>query len=95
MRPVTIPPRRAWPVSVLQMAIEKAGTLDVDKVTETLRNMKVTTVWGPMAWNKAGQNIEIHSAAVQVLKGKMEVVYPFEGKTADVVYPFVPWSKRK
>ena len=80
---------------VLQMAIEKAGTLDVDKVTETLRNMKVTTVWGPMAWNKAGQNIEIHSAAVQVLKGKMEVVYPFEGKTADVVYPFVPWSQRK
>jgi branched-chain amino acid transport system substrate-binding protein len=80
---------------VLQMAIEKAGTLDVDKVTETFRNMKVTTVWGPMAWNKAGQNTEIHSAAVQVLKGKMEMVYPFEGKTADVVYPFVPWSKRK
>jgi len=80
---------------VLQMAIEKAGTLDVDKVTETLRNMKVTTVWGPMAWNQAGQNVEIHSAAVQVLKGKMEVVYPFEGKTAEVIYPFVPWSKRK
>lgn len=80
---------------VLQMAIEKAGTLDVDKVTETLRNMKVTTVWGPMTWNQAGQNIEIHSSAVQVLKGKMEVVYPFEGKTAQAVYPFVPWSKRK
>ena len=80
---------------VLQMAIEKAGTLNVDKVTETLRNMKVTTVWGPMAWNQAGQNIEIHSSAVQVLKGKMEVVYPFEGKTAQAVYPFVPWSKRK
>jgi len=79
---------------VLQMAIEKAGTLDVDKVTETLRSMKVQTIWGPMAWNKAGQNVEIHSAAVQVLKGKMEVVYPFEGKTADVVYPFVPWTKR-
>ncbi|MCX5837687.1 MAG: amino acid ABC transporter substrate-binding protein [Deltaproteobacteria bacterium] len=79
---------------VLQMAIEKAGTLDVDKVTETLRSMKVQTIWGPMAWNKAGQNVEIHSAAVQVLKGKMEVVYPFEGKTADVVYPFIPWTKR-
>jgi branched-chain amino acid transport system substrate-binding protein len=79
---------------VLQMAIEKAGTLDVDKVTETLRAMKVTTVWGPMAWNQAGQNTEIHSAAVQVLKGKMEVVYPFEGKTSGVVYPLTPWSKR-
>ena len=80
---------------VLQMAIEKTGTLDVDKVTETLRNMKVTTVWGPMAWNKAGQNIEIHSSVVQVLKGKVEVVYPFEGKTVNPVYPFVPWSQRK
>ena len=79
---------------VLQLAIEKAGTLDVDKVTETLRNMKVMTVWGPMAWNKAGQNIEIHSAAVQVLKEKMEVVYPFEGKTANAVYPMLPWTKR-
>jgi branched-chain amino acid transport system substrate-binding protein len=79
---------------VLQLAIEKAQTLDVDKVTETLRNMKVTTVWGPMAWNKAGQNTEIHSSAVQVLKGKMEVVYPFEGKTANLAYPFVPWGKR-
>src|SRR5512136_319410 len=79
---------------VLQLAIEKAGTLDVDKVTETLHDMKVTTVWGPMAWNKAGQNIEIHSAAVQVLKGKMEAVFPFEGKTANLVYPFVPWNKR-
>jgi branched-chain amino acid transport system substrate-binding protein len=79
---------------VLQLAIEKAGALDVDKVTETLRNMKVTTVWGPMAWNKAGQNIEIHSAAVQVLKEKMEVVYPFEGKTANAVYPMLPWTKR-
>jgi len=24
----------------------------------------------------------------------MEVVYPFEGKTANLVYPFVPWGKR-
>jgi branched-chain amino acid transport system substrate-binding protein len=79
---------------VLQLAIEKAQSIDVDKVTETLRNMKVTTVWGPMAWNQAGQNTEIHSSAVQVLKGKMEVVYPFEGKTASLVYPFVPWGKR-
>ena len=80
---------------VLQMAIEKAGTLNVEKVTDTLRSMKVTTVWGPMAWNKAGQNIEIHSSVVQVLNGKVEVVYPFEGKTANPVYPFVPWSQRK
>lgn len=80
---------------VLQLAIQKAGTLDVAKVTETLRNLKVTTVWGPMAWNEKGQNTEIHSSVVQVLKGKVEVVYPFEGKTANLVYPFVPWDKRK
>ena len=79
---------------ILQVAIEKAGTLDVDKVTETLRNMKLTTIWGPMAWNKAGMNTEVHSTVVQVLKGKVEVVYPFEAKTANVIYPFVPWTKR-
>jgi len=89
------PPSASVAGEVLQMAVEKAGTLDVDRVTETLRNMKVTTVWGPMAWNKAGQNIEIHSSVVQVINGKVETVYPFEGKTADAVYPFVPWGKRK
>ncbi len=79
---------------VLQLAIEKAGTLDVDKVTETLRSSNFTTVWGPMAWNKAGQNTQINSSVVQVLNGKVEVVYPFEGKTANYVYPMPAWGKR-
>ena len=78
---------------VLQMAIEKAGTLDVDKVTETLRNMKVTTVWGPMAWNQAGQNVEIHSAAVQVLKGKMEWSIRSRGKRQMWFIPLCPGQK--
>ena len=80
--------------TILAAAIKKAGTLDTDKVTETLRTMKITTVWGPMAWNEKGQNTEIHSAVVQVLGGKVKVVYPFDAKTADLVYPFPEWKKR-
>ena len=56
--------------------------------------MKITTVWGPMAWNEKGQNTEIHSAVVQVLDGKVKVVYPFAAKNADLVYPFPEWGKR-
>ena len=78
----------------MAIAIEKAGTLDSTKVTETLRNMKITTVWGPMAWNEKGQNTEIHSAVVQVLDGKVKVVYPFEAKNADLIYPLPEWGKR-
>jgi branched-chain amino acid transport system substrate-binding protein len=80
--------------TVLAAAIEKAGTLDTEKVTETLRNMQVTTVWGPMAWNKKGQNTEIHSSVVQVHDGTVKVVFPFDGKNADLVYPFPDWDKR-
>jgi len=80
--------------TILAAAIEKAGTLDSTKVAETLRNMKITTVWGPMAWNEKGQNIEIHSAVVQVLDGKVKVVYPFDAKNADLVYPFPEWNQR-
>jgi branched-chain amino acid transport system substrate-binding protein len=80
---------------LLQLAVEKAGTLDIPKVTETLRNMKVQTIWGPMAWNEKGENTEIHASVIQVINGKVEVIYPFEGKTADAVYPFVPWSQRR
>jgi branched-chain amino acid transport system substrate-binding protein len=80
--------------TILAAAIEKAGTLDSTKVAETLRNMKITTVWGPMAWNEKGQNTEIYSAVVQVLDGKVKVVYPFDAKNADLVYPFPGWGKR-
>jgi branched-chain amino acid transport system substrate-binding protein len=81
--------------TVLAAAIEKAGTLDTGKVTETLRGMKITTVWGPMAWNEKGQNTEIHSSVVQVLDGKVRVVYPFDAKNAELVYPFPEWDKRE
>ena len=80
--------------TILAAAIEKAGTLDSTTVAETLRNMKITTVWGPMAWNEKGQNTEIHSAVVQVLDGKVNVVYPFAAKNADLVFPFPEWKKR-
>jgi branched-chain amino acid transport system substrate-binding protein len=80
---------------LLQLSIEKAGTLDIPKVTETLRNIKVQTIWGPMAWNEKGENTEIHASVIQVINGKVEVIYPFEGKTANAIYPFVPWGQRK
>jgi branched-chain amino acid transport system substrate-binding protein len=80
--------------TVLATAIQKAGTLDTDKVTETIKSLKITTVWGPMAWNQAGQNTEIHSSVVQVLNGEVKVVYPFDAKNADLVYPFPEWGKR-
>ena len=80
--------------TVLAAAIQKAGTLDTDKVMETLKAMKITTVWGPMAWNPQGQNIEIHSSVVQVLNGEVKVVFPLDAKNADLVYPFPEWNKR-
>jgi branched-chain amino acid transport system substrate-binding protein len=80
--------------TVLATAIEKAGTLDTDKVTETIKNMKITTVWGPMAWNKQGQNIEVHSSVVQELNGVVKVVYPFEASDGKLVYPMPAWGTR-
>jgi hypothetical protein len=47
-----------------------------------------------MAWNKKGQNTEIHSSVVQVSDGQVKVVYPFDGKNADLIYPFPDWNKR-
>src|SRR5262252_6468887 len=53
----------------LQMAIEKANSLDTDAVRAAFAAMDVETFWGPIAWNDKGQNIKGVSAPIQIQNG--------------------------
>lgn len=79
---------------LLQMAIEKANSLDTDAVRNAFRTMDVETFWGPSAWNEKGQNIKGGSAPIQIQNGKIVAVYPEQIREAAAAYPMPCWDKR-
>ncbi len=76
-----------------QKAIEKAGTLDQDKVREMIANKKFDTILGSTWFDK--QHLlakECHTGEVgQWQKGVFEVIAPTDKSTADPVYPKPEW----
>lgn len=83
---------------VLQMAIEKAGTLDTEKVREALLNTKFETMFMPVQFSDQGELKQINIAGkpvvLQIQGGKPVVVYPSALKQAEVIFPLKPWGQR-
>ena len=80
---------------VLQKAIEDAGCIKTDRVKKALEGMDIATFYGNIKFDTGefyGRQIG-HSMVYlqwQNKNGKMvkEVVWPLEGKSSDLVYPF-------
>jgi branched-chain amino acid transport system substrate-binding protein len=79
---------------LFQLAIEKAGTLEVDKVRDALASLDVEIFWGPHAFDEKGQNRKGGSAPIQILNGELMAVYPEKLRQAPAVYPFPCWDER-
>lgn len=73
---------------ILEQAIEKAGTLDREKVTEVLHSEEFETVGGPVKYNKAGINVNQKGSIAQVQGGERVLVYPADLATADMRLPY-------
>ncbi len=80
-------------VQILADAITRAGTLDRDAIRDAIAATNMTTVEGPVTFNADGTG-NVLDPLVQWIKGKQELVWPAEHKTADFVYPAVPFDKR-
>jgi branched-chain amino acid transport system substrate-binding protein len=61
---------------VLQMAIERAGSVDRDKVREVLAKGGFDTFFGPLTFNGAGQAVSYVPPVFQIQNGKAIVIYP-------------------
>ncbi len=61
---------------ILQQAVEQAGTLDKERVTQTLRSGKFSTILGPYEYDQNGINKHQLIFFVQVQKGKRVIVWP-------------------
>jgi branched-chain amino acid transport system substrate-binding protein len=72
---------------LLQLAIEKAGSLETDKVREALRSYGGSTFWGPTRWDASGQNMAGATVTFQIQDGEIKTVFPPEAGQADPVYP--------
>ncbi len=84
---------------VLAQAIEKAGSLDPDKVAKTLMSNtwdSPLSLGGKVSFVKGGQNGKAQSIVTQLQGGEYKRIYP-EGladKKATIVFPMKAWDKR-
>lgn len=62
--------------AILQQAIERAGSLDREQVTQALRTGKFDTILGPYEFDERGVNKDQLSFLAQVQDGKRTVVWP-------------------
>jgi branched-chain amino acid transport system substrate-binding protein len=77
---------------VLQLAIEKAGTIDTAAVQEVLRGLDVVlAVWPGVKFNEKGQNVSAEHPVVQVQNEEYAVVWP---PLAELMYPTPSWQDR-
>ncbi len=79
-------------LAVFKNAIEKAGTLDPQKVRDEIAKTDIETIYGPVKFNPNGQ-IKGSSVVLQIQGGQVYQVYP-KG-TKKPIYPMPKWKERK
>jgi branched-chain amino acid transport system substrate-binding protein len=72
---------------LLQLAIEKAGSLETDKVRAALQGYDGTTFWGPTKWSPTGENLAGGAVTFQIQKGSIQTVWPEGAASAKIIYP--------
>ena len=81
-------------VLVYADAIQRAGSLDPDKVRDALATTDLMTFYGPVKFDEAGRNIAKRMVLYQVQDGQYKVVAPTNVAEAKLRYPMPPWSQR-
>jgi branched-chain amino acid transport system substrate-binding protein len=78
-------------VAVFKDAVERAGTLDPEKVRNAIAATKLDTIYGHVEFSENGQ-IKGTSVVLQILGGEIYQVFPNGVKAAE--YPVPCWKDR-
>ena len=62
--------------AILQLAIEKAGSIERTRVRDALSAMNEMTFWGPVKFGPNGQITSLEPPVFQIQKGKPTVIHP-------------------
>jgi branched-chain amino acid transport system substrate-binding protein len=74
-------------IEILADAIERAGTLDHDAVRDAIAETDgLSTIIGPITFREDG-TAEVPNPHMQRIGGAIELIWPAESATADMVYP--------
>lgn len=68
----------------LTKAIQKAGTLERDAVRAALKDLNITTFYGPINFREDGMNKDRNLPLIQIQDGRPVVIYPEDVKQADM-----------
>ena len=80
---------------LLQLAIEKADSVETDRVRDALASLDLElSTWPAIAFNEKGQNIKWPHPVIQVQNGKYVIVYPESSQENAPIYPAAEWKKR-
>ena len=69
---------------VLQLAIEKAGTIDPEKVRDMLASTVFQTFYGPIKFGPSGQNVTADNPIFQIQNKKIVILAPDNVKAGDL-----------
>ncbi len=72
---------------ILQKALEKAGSLDSDKVADALRTLDIETFFGKIKFDAQGRNVAGVPGAFQIQKGELIELWPKDIVRGKAVYP--------
>ncbi len=70
--------------AVLQLAIEKAGSIDGEKVRDVLASTEFQTFYGPIKFGPSGQNITADNPIFQIQDKKIVIIAPASVKAGDL-----------
>jgi branched-chain amino acid transport system substrate-binding protein len=78
----------------LQLAIEAAGSLDMDAVRQALYDLDEITFYGPINFDETGKNAAKPMGTIQIQDGVINVVAPVEAAVTDLMFPMPPWEEK-
>ncbi len=77
-----------------QYAIQRAGTLDPEKVRDALAKLDVTTFYGIIKFDSRGINLYKPMVVNQIQNGRLTTVWPTLTADGTPKYPAPPWGQR-
>jgi branched-chain amino acid transport system substrate-binding protein len=78
----------------LERAIERANSLNPDKVRDSLASLDVMTFFGRIKFDANGQNVYKPMMVEQIQSGRRQTVWPLEVSGATAQYPAPTWAVR-
>lgn len=82
-------------LQILADALQRAGTLDRDKIRDAIASTNMMTVMGPMKFKLAGRGEGKYLQVVsQWQNGTDQLVWPKDQASSPIAYPMPAWNKR-